>query len=221
MRSRIGLRLRAHTLELELAFSDDRTPTPSSAVRKSVCQEARRYSPSVIDLSPTASCFLISASTSRSSIAFSASAVISPFSRLPRASRSAVRTQTGCRRDRRGRAAWFVGSCRYSTFRFPVARSLCPRPSPSSSRTPHRAGGTSCRSPAQRRSARAEHEPRRRGCVRRPVSAVSTAISDRSMTPRMMVLDGSSFSTARSSFGCAASMDTCSAAECSSSGRNE
>jgi hypothetical protein len=44
----------------------------------------------VIDLSPAASCFLISASISRSSIAFNCSGVISPFSRFPRASLSAV-----------------------------------------------------------------------------------------------------------------------------------
>src|SRR5438874_10066627 len=58
-------------------------------MRKSVCQEARRYSPSVIDLRPTASCFLISTSISRSSTALSAAASISPRSRLARASLSA------------------------------------------------------------------------------------------------------------------------------------
>ena len=63
---------------------------PGSAEMKSVCQDLRRFSPSVIDLSPTASCFLISVSISRSSIAFSCSAVISPRSRLARASFSAA-----------------------------------------------------------------------------------------------------------------------------------
>ncbi len=51
-----------------------------------VCQDLRRFSPSVIDLSPVASCFLIRISISRSSTAFNCSGVISPFSRLARAS---------------------------------------------------------------------------------------------------------------------------------------
>ena len=63
---------------------------PGSAETKSVCQDLRRFSPSVIDLSPTASCFLISASISRSSTAFNCSAVISPAARLARASFSAA-----------------------------------------------------------------------------------------------------------------------------------
>ena len=45
------------------------------------------------------------------------------------------------------------------------------------------------------------------------VCGVSTVMSERSMTPRMIVFDGSSLSTARSSFGCAASIETCCAGE--------
>ena len=52
---------------------------PGSAAMKSVCQDLRRFSPSVIDLRPVASCFLIRVSISRSSIAFNCSGVISPL----------------------------------------------------------------------------------------------------------------------------------------------
>ena len=56
----------------------------------------------------------------------------------------------------------------------------------------------------------------------RPVrGALSMAVVDRSMTPRMMVFDGNSCKTLRSSFGCAASIDICCAFEPSNSGRNE
>ncbi len=61
----------------------------------------------------------------------------------------------------------------------------------------------------------------RAGCARPPVCGVSMAMSDRSITPRMMVFDGNSFKILRSSFGCAASMEICCAFEPSSSGRNE
>ena len=63
---------------------------PGNAEMKSVCQDFRRFSPSVMDLRPVASCFLIRASISRSSIAFSCSGEISPRSRLARASFSAA-----------------------------------------------------------------------------------------------------------------------------------
>ena len=59
---------------------------PGSAAMKSVCHDLRRFSPSVMDLRPVASCFPIRISISRSSIAFSCSGVISPRSRLARAS---------------------------------------------------------------------------------------------------------------------------------------
>jgi hypothetical protein len=53
------------------------------------------------------------------------------------------------------------------------------------------------------------------------VSGVSIAISDRSSTPRMMVLPGSFCSTEQSSFDCAVSIDTCCTGEPANSGRNE
>src|SRR6185436_2594310 len=62
---------------------------PGRRSRKSVCQERRRFSPSVTAFSPTASCLRIKAAMSRSSIAASCSAVISPRARLSRASFSA------------------------------------------------------------------------------------------------------------------------------------
>src|SRR6185295_18102948 len=52
-------------------------------------------------------------------------------------------------------------------------------------------------------------------------SIVSTAGSARSITPRMMVLPDSSLSTARSSLGCAASIEICWAMVPASWGRNE
>src|SRR5262249_51154784 len=64
--------------------------TPGSAATKSVCQDLRRFSPSVMDLRPTCSCFTIRISISRSSIALSSSAVIALVARLARASLSAA-----------------------------------------------------------------------------------------------------------------------------------
>ena len=59
---------------------------PSRPQRKSRCHHERRNSPSVMACRPTSSCFLMTRSISRSSISFSASAVISPLARLARAS---------------------------------------------------------------------------------------------------------------------------------------
>jgi len=52
-------------------------------------------------------------------------------------------------------------------------------------------------------------------------SGVSTFVSDKSMTPRIIVFDGNFSRILRSSFGCAASMEICDAFDVSSSDRNE
>ena len=91
-------------LELDLALAEIGLDAVERR-RKSECQNARRYSPSVIDFSPTASCFLMSASISRSSTAFSCAALISPRSRLRAGVLQRRRSEAGCRHDRRGRAA--------------------------------------------------------------------------------------------------------------------
>src|SRR5947207_195935 len=87
MRSRIGRGCGPLNLNLRSPMYDS---TPSSATRKSVCHDARRYSPSVTDLSPAASCLRMTAAISRSSTSLSAAASISPRSRLARASFSAA-----------------------------------------------------------------------------------------------------------------------------------
>src|SRR6185503_2814563 len=66
------------------------TSTPGRAARKSVCHDLRRNSPSVIDFSPTASCFAISAVISWSSICFRHSAEIAFLARSARACFSAA-----------------------------------------------------------------------------------------------------------------------------------
>ena len=53
------------------------------------------------------------------------------------------------------------------------------------------------------------------------VATLSTFGSSRSMTPRMMSLSGNSFSTARSTFDCAASIETCPILQLANCGRKE
>ena len=53
------------------------------------------------------------------------------------------------------------------------------------------------------------------------VSGVSTLMSERSSTPRMMVLPGSFSSTEQSRLDCAVSIETCRTGDAASSGRNE
>src|SRR6266705_1459385 len=61
---------------------------PSMPVRKSVCQKARRNSPSVTARSPAASCIFTASRIERSSIWRSCAALIVPFAALSRASTS-------------------------------------------------------------------------------------------------------------------------------------
>src|SRR2546422_7338306 len=61
---------------------------PSIPVRKSVCQKARRNSPSVTARSPAASCIFTASRIERSSIWRSCTALIVPFAALSRASTS-------------------------------------------------------------------------------------------------------------------------------------
>src|SRR3989441_763205 len=61
---------------------------PSIPVRKSVCQKARRNSPSVTARSPAASCIFTASRIERSSIWRSCAALIVPFAALSRASTS-------------------------------------------------------------------------------------------------------------------------------------
>src|SRR5581483_5431283 len=63
---------------------------PSSRLKKSKCHQERRYSPSVASFSPISSCLRMIFSTSRSSTSLSCAALISPFSRLARASFTAA-----------------------------------------------------------------------------------------------------------------------------------
>jgi hypothetical protein len=77
---------------------------------------------------------------------------------------------------------------------------------PQSGATTSRSGGT-CGSAALIRPA--------------TMSGVSIVPSARSITPRMMVFEGRFLKTARSSFGCAASIEICCALAFSSSARNE
>ena len=53
------------------------------------------------------------------------------------------------------------------------------------------------------------------------VSGCSIAMSDRSSTPRMMILPGSFARIETSRFDCAVSIETCCTGECANSGRNE
>ena len=127
--------------------------------------------------------------------------------RVSRAPLSELEDAAGCRHGRRERAIWSSGFIlrRGSIHR---ARSSRRRPSPSSFRTRRRAAGISCRNRARPRSAPAYMWNALRMRVA-TICGVSTVLSARSMTPRMICFDGRSLSTARSSFGCAASIETC------------
>ena len=93
-----------------------------------------------------------------------------------------------------------------SAFILPKATARGRYSMPQSGATTSRSAGT-CLSAARMRPA--------------TICGVSIVISDRSITPRMMVFDGNSLSTLRSSFGCAASTEICCALQPSNSGRNE
>src|SRR5580704_3575246 len=64
--------------------------TPSRPHRKSRCHHERRNSPSVMDCSPAASCFLMTSLIAPSSAALSSAALISPLLRRSRAAFSAA-----------------------------------------------------------------------------------------------------------------------------------